>query len=245
MIPADPRPRRRRAPGLGRYPPRRGDGSRARSRRADRQRHERAPPRPGGPPSSPDTGKRGSCSPTCRATPETMQRRAPLRRRKPRRIRRISPSAHVRRLRRRPGSPRAADHRRSRHRLRQDRPPQSRNPARSIALFHGLGCPLLVGASRKSFIGRLSAGEAPKDSRLPGSLAPRGCTRSARAPTSCGCTTWRRPDRRSRCGGAFDDSRSAAVEVTRESTHGEPAPARPTARSSAPTAFAASRTGSR
>ena len=37
-------------------------------------------------------------------------------------------------------------------------------------LFHGLGCPLLVGASRKSFIGRLSAGEAPKE-RLPGSLA--------------------------------------------------------------------------
>ena len=41
---------------------------------------------------------------------------------------------------------------------------------RDIALFHGLGCPLLLGASRKSFIGRLSAGEAPK-ARLPGSLA--------------------------------------------------------------------------
>ena len=41
---------------------------------------------------------------------------------------------------------------------------------RDIALFHGLGCPLLVGASRKSFIGRLSAGEEPKE-RLPGSLA--------------------------------------------------------------------------
>ena len=41
---------------------------------------------------------------------------------------------------------------------------------RDLALFHGLGCPLLVGASRKSFIGRLSAGEAPK-ARLPGSLA--------------------------------------------------------------------------
>ena len=40
---------------------------------------------------------------------------------------------------------------------------------RDIALFHGLGCPLLVGASRKSFIGRLSAGEAAKE-RLPGSL---------------------------------------------------------------------------
>ena len=41
---------------------------------------------------------------------------------------------------------------------------------RDLALFHGLGCPLLVGASRKSFIGRISAGEAPK-ARLPGSLA--------------------------------------------------------------------------
>ena len=41
---------------------------------------------------------------------------------------------------------------------------------RDLALFHGLGCPLLVGASRKSFIGRLNAREAPK-ARLPGSLA--------------------------------------------------------------------------
>ena len=41
---------------------------------------------------------------------------------------------------------------------------------RDLALFHGLGCPLLVGVSRKSFIGRLSAGEEPK-ARLPGSLA--------------------------------------------------------------------------
>ncbi|WP_299615953.1 dihydropteroate synthase [Pelagibius sp.] len=39
-----------------------------------------------------------------------------------------------------------------------------------IAVFHGLGCPVLLGASRKSFIARLSHGEAPKD-RLPGSLA--------------------------------------------------------------------------
>lgn len=39
-----------------------------------------------------------------------------------------------------------------------------------LALYQGIGCPLLLGASRKAFIGRLSAGEAPKD-RLPGSLA--------------------------------------------------------------------------
>jgi dihydropteroate synthase len=39
-----------------------------------------------------------------------------------------------------------------------------------LALLHGLGCPLMVGASRKRMIGALSA-EAPADARLPGSLA--------------------------------------------------------------------------
>ena len=39
-----------------------------------------------------------------------------------------------------------------------------------LALFHGLGCPLLVGASRKRTIGALS-NEAPPDQRLGGSLA--------------------------------------------------------------------------
>ncbi|MBV8167953.1 MAG: dihydropteroate synthase [Alphaproteobacteria bacterium] len=39
-----------------------------------------------------------------------------------------------------------------------------------LGLFHGLGCGLLVGASRKSFIGRL-AGGAPATDRLGGSLA--------------------------------------------------------------------------
>jgi dihydropteroate synthase len=41
---------------------------------------------------------------------------------------------------------------------------------RDLALFHGLGVPLLVGLSRKSFIGRISGG-AGADARLPGSLA--------------------------------------------------------------------------
>ncbi|MSO64911.1 MAG: dihydropteroate synthase [Alphaproteobacteria bacterium] len=41
---------------------------------------------------------------------------------------------------------------------------------RCIALFHGLGCAVLVGASRKATIGRL-AGGAAADDRLPGSLA--------------------------------------------------------------------------
>jgi dihydropteroate synthase len=39
-----------------------------------------------------------------------------------------------------------------------------------LAIFHGLGCPVLLGASRKRFIGAL-AGEAPVSGRLPGSLA--------------------------------------------------------------------------
>jgi dihydropteroate synthase len=39
-----------------------------------------------------------------------------------------------------------------------------------LATFHGLGCGILVGASRKSFIGRRARAATPKD-RLPGSLA--------------------------------------------------------------------------
>ena len=39
-----------------------------------------------------------------------------------------------------------------------------------LALFHALGCPLVLGASRKRTIGAL-ANEAPADRRLPGSLA--------------------------------------------------------------------------
>ncbi|MDX1576016.1 MAG: dihydropteroate synthase [Kiloniellales bacterium] len=39
-----------------------------------------------------------------------------------------------------------------------------------LALYHDLGCPLVLGVSRKSFIAKLSRGEAPKE-RLAGSLA--------------------------------------------------------------------------
>jgi dihydropteroate synthase len=39
-----------------------------------------------------------------------------------------------------------------------------------LSLLHGLGCPIMLGASRKRMIGAL-AGEAPADKRLPGSLA--------------------------------------------------------------------------
>jgi dihydropteroate synthase len=40
---------------------------------------------------------------------------------------------------------------------------------RAISLFHGLGCVLMLGVSRKSFIGELTG--APASNRLPGSLA--------------------------------------------------------------------------
>jgi dihydropteroate synthase len=39
-----------------------------------------------------------------------------------------------------------------------------------LAVFHAFGCPVLLGASRKSFIGRLARGEAPKQ-RMAGTLA--------------------------------------------------------------------------
>jgi dihydropteroate synthase len=39
-----------------------------------------------------------------------------------------------------------------------------------ISLFHGLGCPILLGASRKGFIRTLSAAEGARE-RMPGSLA--------------------------------------------------------------------------
>ena len=41
---------------------------------------------------------------------------------------------------------------------------------RNLALFHGLGCPILLGASRKRFIGTIGGTEAARN-RAPGSLA--------------------------------------------------------------------------
>lgn len=41
---------------------------------------------------------------------------------------------------------------------------------RDLAVFHGLGCPVLLGASRKRFIGTIGGAEAASD-RVPGSLA--------------------------------------------------------------------------
>ncbi|HLI23094.1 MAG TPA: dihydropteroate synthase, partial [Stellaceae bacterium] len=39
-----------------------------------------------------------------------------------------------------------------------------------LTLFHALGCPVLIGVSRKSTIGRV-AGGVPVEARLPGSIA--------------------------------------------------------------------------
>ncbi|MDO9525598.1 MAG: dihydropteroate synthase [Gemmobacter sp.] len=39
-----------------------------------------------------------------------------------------------------------------------------------LSLFHGMGCPILLGASRKRFIGTYGGAEAP-DQRMPGSVA--------------------------------------------------------------------------
>jgi dihydropteroate synthase len=41
----------------------------------------------------------------------------------------------------------------------------------ALGILHGLGCPVLLGASRKSFIGRLVGGSMPADQRMPGSVA--------------------------------------------------------------------------
>ena len=45
---------------------------------------------------------------------------------------------------------------------------------RQLSMFHGLGCPILLGASRKRFIGTISGADDPQ-ARLPGSLAVALC----------------------------------------------------------------------
>ncbi len=47
---------------------------------------------------------------------------------------------------------------------------QSAELLRQMTSFHALGCPILIGASRKSFVGKLT-GAARSEDRLPGSLA--------------------------------------------------------------------------
>lgn len=50
------------------------------------------------------------------------------------------------------------------------RPEQSVVLLRDLAVFHGLGCPLLVGASRKGLTKHFSGRDLPAEERLPGSL---------------------------------------------------------------------------
>ena len=56
-----------------------------------------------------------------------------------------------------------------------------------IGLLHATGCPVALGASRKSFIGRMSRGEPPK-ARLPARLLRRR-RRRFRGCSCSGCTT--------------------------------------------------------
>ena len=68
---------------------------------------------------------------------------------------------------------------------------------RRLPVLARLGCPILVGVSRKSFIWGV-AGVARPDGRGCRARWPPGCSRCRAAPPSCGCTTWPRPCRR--CG---------------------------------------------
>ena len=91
------------------------------------------------------------------------------------------------------GDARGADHARPRHRLWQDRRAQPR-AARRLDELAALGRPLLVGTSRKSFLGRLAAraararAAAGARSRLPGTIATT-CSRSSAAPACSASTT--------------------------------------------------------
>ena len=64
---------------------------------------------------------------------------------------------------------------------------------RRLGELRELGRPIVVGASRKSFIGKLTGREV--DERLGGSVAA-ACSRFARAPTCSASTMWPRPARR-------------------------------------------------
>ena len=54
-----------------------------------------------------------------------------------------------------------------------------------VGVFHGLGCAVMIGVSRKSFIGRIANVETPK-ARLPGTLAATvNCAFAGGANSSC------------------------------------------------------------
>ena len=89
-----------------------------------------------------------------------------------------------------------------------------------LALFHSLGCPLVVGASRKRTIGALSD-EAPADQRLGGSIAfaLKAVEQGAQISASTMC---RKRCRRCASGAACATRRCAAADGRRvDPGHGE------------------------
>ena len=69
---------------------------------------------------------------------------------------------------------------------------------RNLSLFHGLGCAILLGASRKRFIGTL-ANEPDAAARAPGSIAV-GLAALGQGVQILGCMTWQKRCRRFDCG---------------------------------------------
>jgi dihydropteroate synthase len=86
----------------------------------------------------------------------------------------------------------------------------------NLSLFHGLGVPLLVGASRKRFIAGIDGGEQPK-SREPGSWQSLSPQRH-KETRFLGCMTWRPPAKGLRSGGL----RRSALKIKANSHPGQP-----------------------
>ena len=104
-----------------------------------------------------------------RGTPRTMQRRSALRRRRARGRRRAPGRVDARGRRRRR---RRAIARRSRHRVRQDASSTTSRCSRALPeLAARVGVPLLVGTSRKSFLGRIARRRRPRPARDDATLA--------------------------------------------------------------------------
>ncbi len=76
-----------------------------------------------------------------------------------------------------------------------------------LAAFQVFACPVLLGVSRKSFVGRLSRKEPPRTA----SPAPRGeaWRASTKASRSSASTTWPRPTRPGRSGWRWGSRRAA------------------------------------
>ena len=88
---------------------------------------------------------------------------------------------------------------------------QNREILRALPLFHGLGCPILLGASRKGF-GSGQSALSPKGACRHRSAPP--CTRSPPACRSCACTTSPRPGRLWTCGGRWPSLGSLVSVIT-------------------------------